>query len=119
MDIKNKKKTTNYYLSLFWTYSIESVTTGEETPYYLVRVNELPGICTDAPSISEAMEDIKEAMTGAFERYLSHNEPIPEPLSEKKCKGNISYRTNKNRHYRIATEDNESQNHSAKSSTNA
>ncbi len=101
MDIKNKDL--NYYLNLPWTYTIETTKeTGELL--YIVHVNELPGIATDAPTLNEAMKLIKEAMTGAFELYIKNGEEIPEPIDEDEFKGNIAYRTNSRRHYLLAKE---------------
>lgn len=101
MDTKNKDL--NYYLNLPWTYTIE---TTRETGklLYIVHVNELPGIATDSPSLDEAMELIKEAMTAAFELYMKNGEEIPEPIDEEEFKGNIAYRTNSQRHYLLAKE---------------
>ena len=101
MDIKNKDL--NYYLNLPWTYTIETTKeTGELL--YIVHVNELPGIATDAPTLNEAMKLIKEAMTGAFELYMKNGEEIPEPIDEDEFKGNIAYRTNSRRHYLLVKE---------------
>jgi len=71
---------------------------------YIICVNELPGVCTDAPTIDAAMELIKEAMAGTFELYLENDEEIPEPINEEQYKGNIAYRTSSRRHHRIARE---------------
>ena len=103
MAIKNNKKDINYYLNLPWTYTIETTReTGELI--YIVHVNELPGVSTDASSLEEAMALIKEALTAVFHMYLEDGEEIPEPLSENNHKGNIAYRTTSQRHYFIARE---------------
>lgn len=71
-------KNLNYYLKLNWTYTIEKESSdGKE--YYIIRVNELPGICTDAEDINEGMKSIKEAMKAAFKLYMRHGEKIPKP----------------------------------------
>lgn len=72
------KKNINYYLKLPWTYSIETAYK-DNRPYYVIRVNELPGVVTDAPTLEEAMQLIQEAMIGVFECYLEDGEEIPEP----------------------------------------
>ena len=77
-----KKKTTlkniNYYLNLPWTYTIETtMDTGELL--YVVHVNELPYLSTDAPSIEEAMKAIREVMIAVFEMDLKDGIEIPEP----------------------------------------
>ena len=79
MDTKKKiKKTIDYYLNLPWTYTIE--TTHENGKLlYIVYVNELPGICTDAPTLDEAMNLIKEAIAAAIQLYIENNEEVPEP----------------------------------------
>ena len=72
------KKNIKYYLNLDWTYTIESETTGDEK-YFIIRVNELPGICTDAPTIAEGMELIKECISGLAELYVNSGKEMPEP----------------------------------------
>ena len=77
--MKNKvKKDISYYLSLPWTYTIETFREDGET-IYIVHVNELPGISTDAPTLQEAMDFIKDAMGVAFELYIDNSEEVPEP----------------------------------------
>ena len=101
--IKEKNKDINYYLNLPWSYTVETTKeTGELL--YIVHVNELPGIATDAPSLQEAMELIKEAMKGAFKLYLKQGDEIPEPANPEKFKGNIAYRTSSTRHYKLFKE---------------
>lgn len=105
MDIKNKnmKKDLAYYLQLPWSYTIETAKEDGEL-YYIVYVNELPGICTDAPTLAEAMELIKEPMAAVFELYMKNGEEIPEPIDEEQFKGNIAYRTSSRRHFLLARE---------------
>jgi len=114
MVIKNKKKLPvtakgnsrdiNYYLNLPWTYTVQIGHDNDKNIIYIICVNELPGICTDAPTVQEAMELIKDAMIGAFKLYMKHGEEIPEPINEEQFKGNIAYRTTNTRHYLIAKE---------------
>jgi predicted RNase H-like HicB family nuclease len=104
MVIKKKYKSLNYYLDLPWTYTVEQSRDKNKNKIYIVRVNELPGICTDAPSLDEAMELIKEPITAAFEFYMENNQDIPEPVKEEDFKGNIAYRTTSKRHYLISKE---------------
>jgi antitoxin HicB len=99
-----KNKNLNYYLSLPWTYTIETTQDENGNSLYIVSVNELPGVQTDASSIQEAMELIQDAMKGAFKLYMKHGEEIPEPISEDDYKGNIAYRTTSRRHYILARE---------------
>ena len=103
MAIKNKTKDIKYYLALPWTYTVETTQENGQL-LYIVHVNELPGIATDAPTLQEAMELIKEAMTGAFKLYLKHGDEIPEPVNPEQFKGNIAYRTSSQRHYKLFKE---------------
>ena len=104
MESKKKYESLNYYLSLQWTYTVEQTKDENKNKIYVVRVNELPGICTDSTSLDEAMKLIKEPMKAAFEFYMENNEDIPKPLTEEDFKGNIAYRTTSRRHYLISKE---------------
>jgi predicted RNase H-like HicB family nuclease len=104
MESKKKYKNLDYYLSLPWTYTVEQASDENKNKIYVVRVNELPGICTDATSLDQAMELIKEPMKAAFEFYIENGEDIPEPVNEEDFKGNIAYRTTSRRHYLISKE---------------
>ena len=96
MTIKKKDNTQlDYYLNLPWSYNIETTKENDEF-LYIVCVNELPGICTDAPTIPKAMSMIKQAMKASFELYLENGETIPDPFSEESS-GNIVYRTSMKR----------------------
>jgi len=95
------KKNLKYYMGLNWSFTIEQESYRRKK-YYIIRVNELPGICTDAETIEEGMQLIQEAIKAAVKLYLKNNEPIPEPINEKDYKGNIAYRTASKRHYLIA-----------------
>lgn len=104
MDMKNQiKKDIHYYLNLPWTYTVETmVEEGEKI--YIVHVNELPGISTDAQTLTEAMDLIKDAMIAAINLYLEQGEEVPEPIDESQFKGNIAYRTSSKRHYSLVRE---------------
>ena len=69
------KKDLKYYLSLNWSYTIEQDSHNGKK-FWIIRVNELPGVCTDALTISKGMENIKEAIAGAIELYLEQGDPI-------------------------------------------
>ena len=88
-------------MNLNWSYTIEQET-HKSTHYYIIRVNELPGVCTDAPNIEKGMHDIREAIEGAVRLYLKNKEPIPEPIKKTQFKGQIAYRTTSERHYYVA-----------------
>jgi len=95
------KKQIAYYLNLPWSYTIEQET-HKGKHYFIIRVNELPGVCTDAETIEEGMQLIKEAIEGAVVLYLKNGEQVPEPIKKEDYKGNIAYRTTSERHYHVA-----------------
>lgn len=66
------KKEIEQYLALPWTYTIES-----EEGYFIISVNELPGVCTDADTIEIGMKEIKDAMSAAIELYIEQGEEVP------------------------------------------
>jgi predicted RNase H-like HicB family nuclease len=102
MAIK-KNKSLDYYLKLPWSYTvITAIEDGES--FFIVRVNELPGVCTDAPTVEEAMTLIKQAIKGAIELYIDNNEEVPEPINPQIYKGKILYRTTGKRHLRLVRE---------------
>lgn len=94
-------KDLDYYLNLPWTYTIETEI-HEGSSYYVIRVNELPGICTDSESLDEGMQEIKELIACAIEIYHEKGELVPEPIDREHYKGKISYRTDCERHFLIA-----------------
>lgn len=98
---KMKNKELNYYLNLPWTYSVETETHKGKS-CYIIRVNELPGVCTDAEDLNQGMKEIKEAIACAIEAYYDLNRPIPEPIDRTQYKGKILYRTDSERHYQLA-----------------
>jgi predicted RNase H-like HicB family nuclease len=95
------KKELKYYLGLKWSYTVEEDEYKGEK-FYIVRVNELPGVVTDGETIEEAMTNIKDAIAAAVELYLEQGDPIPEPIQKAKYKGKIAYRTTSERHYYLA-----------------
>lgn len=95
------KKDVKYYMNLNWSYTIEQEI-HKGARYYIIRVNELPGVCTDATTVEEGMQEIKEAIEGAIRLYLKNREPIPEPIKKELFKGQIAYRTTSERHYHVA-----------------
>jgi len=86
MDTQNKQtQDISRYLNLPWTYTIEpAYERGEH--FFIIRVNELPEACTDAPTVNEAMELIKEVMAEIFKIYLEEGQSIPKPNSQGKSK---------------------------------
>jgi predicted RNase H-like HicB family nuclease len=94
------KKNLKYYLQLPWSYTIEQETDKGEH-YYIIRVNELPGVCTDAETVEEGMELIKEAIEGVIKLYMKQGDEIPEPIRKEDYRGNIAYRTSPERHFNV------------------
>jgi antitoxin HicB len=95
------KKDLKYYLGLNWSYTIEQ-DFYRRKKFYIIRVNELPGVCTDANTIEEGMQNIQDAIIATIELYLEQGDPIPEPINKEEFKGNIAYRTTSERHYYLA-----------------
>ncbi len=100
---KSKFKDLNYYMRLKWTYLIEE-DSHHGKGFYIIRVNELPGVCTDAESVEEGLKAIKEPMKAAIKLYMDQNEEVPEPVKEDDYPGKIAYRTSSRRHCKLARE---------------
>jgi len=58
----------------------------EGEKFYVIRVNELPGVCTDASTIEKGMKDIKDAIERSVELYLEQGDEVPEPIRKEKFK---------------------------------
>jgi predicted RNase H-like HicB family nuclease len=95
------KKNLKYYLDLNWSYTIEQAHHNGKK-FYIIRVNELPGVCTDATTVEKGMKNIRDSIAATIELYLEQGDPIPEPVNKEEFKGNISYRTTSERHYFLA-----------------
>ncbi len=78
-----KKNDVSYYLNLPWTFTLEQEKKGNVCLAYIVRVNEWPGVATDAPTISEAFERIYEALALAITMSLEEDDRVPEPQHAK------------------------------------
>ncbi len=99
--MKKKIKDINYYLNLPWTYTITTERDDKGKNIFIVHVNELPGIATDASSLEKAMKSIREVMETTFNMYFDNDEEIPEPQVLEQYKGNVAYRTTSLRHYSL------------------
>lgn len=53
-------------LNFSWTYTIEKEI-HKGSSYYIIRVNELPGICTDSKNLNEGMQEIHQLIACAME----------------------------------------------------
>lgn len=98
-----KNKDLEYYINLPWTYTVETDRDKRNRLFYIISVNELPGIQTDAYSREKAFELIKDAMIGTFELYQELDKKIPEP-NKKVLKGNITYVTSLERQLHLLKE---------------
>lgn len=65
----NKKNNFSYFLNLSWTYTIETEY-NDDSLYYIIRVNELPGICTDAENLHDGMKEIQKLISCAIDIYI-------------------------------------------------
>ena len=94
---RTKTKDLNYYMRLKWTYTIEQ-DSHDGKDFFIIRVNELLGVCTDAETVEEGMRAIREPMKAAIKLYLKNGEEVPEPIREENYPGKIAYRTTSRRH---------------------
>lgn len=92
-------KDLNYYLNLPWTYCFEWST---EDNCYIASITELKGCITDGQSINEAAEMIQDALKSYISAMLESETEIPEPPKPEQYKGNITYRTTPQKHYKLA-----------------
>ncbi len=77
-----KYESVEHYVNLPWTYQVTTQQDNVEGELYIVCVNELPGVCTDAKTVDEAMVLIKDAIEGVIESMIEHNKEIPTPPNE-------------------------------------
>jgi len=54
----------------------------DEDDVYVATAPSLPGCVSQGKTRSEALENIKEAITGYLESLKAHGEPVPPPISE-------------------------------------
>jgi antitoxin HicB len=92
-------KDLKYYLDLPWSYKIEW---SDEDECYVASVAELWGCMSHGDTLEEAANMIKEALECHLGGMLKSGEPIEEPLNKKDFKGNITYRTSPEKHYKLA-----------------
>jgi len=93
------KKDLNYYQNLPYSFIIEWSDTDE---CFLGSIIELERNMTCGQTREEVFSNLKEALTSYVTTSLANNMEIPEPLKIKDFKGNITYRTSKERHYQLA-----------------
>ncbi len=97
------KKDQEYYFNLPWSYLVKKEF-NEGKEYYIVSVNEFPGVVSDGNTKEDAFKNIEEALQGMITLYLEIGKTIPEPIQLHNCKGSIAYRTAPERHYRLLIE---------------
>ena len=92
-------KDLNYYLSLPYSYSIEW---SETNNCFLGSIVELEKNMTCGETPEEVMTNLKDALIAYIDTSLANNLEIPEPVKLSDFKGNMTYRTSRERHYAIA-----------------
>ena len=93
------KKNLNYYMGLPYTFIIEWSDVDE---CFLGSIVELERNMTCGQTRDETFNNLKEALVSYVRTSLDNNMQIPEPLKIGDFKGSITYRTSKERHYRLA-----------------
>ena len=93
------KKNLDYYLNLPYTYIIDW---SDPDECFLGSIAELERNMTCGQTREEVLSNLKEALTSYITTSLANNMEISEPLKIKDFKGNITYRTSKERHYQLA-----------------
>ena len=93
------KKKLDYYLNLPYTFIIEW---SDVDGCFLGSILELERNMTCGKTREEILSNLKEALTSYVTTSLNNNMEIPEPLKIDDFKGSITYRTSKERHYRLA-----------------
>ena len=93
------KKNLDYYLNLPYTYIIEWSDIDE---CFLGSIAELERNMTCGQTREEVVSNLREAIISYVTTSLKNNMEIPEPLKIKDFRGNITYRTSKERHYQLA-----------------
>ena len=96
---KTAKKNMEYYSNLPYSYIIEW---SEVDGCFLGSIVELERNMTCGQTREEVLINLKEALASYITTSLAANIEIPEPLKIGDYKGSITYRTSKERHYRLA-----------------
>ena len=93
------KKNLNYYLNLPYSYIIDWSAADN---CFLGSIVELERNMTCGQTREEVLSNLKEALISYVTTSLNNDIEIPEPLKIDEFKGNITYRTSKERHYKLA-----------------
>ena len=97
--ISMTKKNLDYYLNLPYSFIIDW---SDADGCFLGSIVELEHNMTCGQTREEVLANLKEALISYVATSLENNMDIPEPLKIKDFKGSITYRTSKERHYRLA-----------------
>jgi len=93
------EKNLDYYLNLPYTFIIEW---SDIDDCFLGSIVELERNMTCGHTREEVLSNLKEAIVSYVTTSFENNMEIPEPLKINDFKGNITYRTSKERHYKLA-----------------
>ena len=97
------KKDLAYYMNLPYTFKLQEMT-DEDGKFFFIKVSELDGCMSDARTMEEAMNNIKEAMEGWIEVALECGDYIPEPINVEDYSGKFVVRIPKTLHHKLAHE---------------
>ena len=61
----------------------------DEDGMFVVECPSLPGCISQGKTREEALENIRDAITGYLESLKKHNEPIPPPIDEEIVEINV------------------------------
>lgn len=92
--MKTARKTVEEYLRLPYTIQLRQYEDGT----FFADVAELPGCMTEADTAEEALEMIRDAMSGWIEVALSEGIPIPQPAAQLEYSGRFLVRAPKSLH---------------------
>jgi len=93
------RKNLNYYLKLPYTFIIEW---SDVDDCFLGSIAELERNMTCGQTRDEVFINLNEALISYVKTSLDNNLEIPEPIKVGDFKGSITYRTSKERHYKLA-----------------
>lgn len=93
------EKNLDYYLNLPWTYRIEW---SDIDKCFLGSVEELEKNMTCGETPEEVLKNLKDALKSYILTSLKTGLNISEPAKLSNYKGNITYRTTSEKHYKIA-----------------
>ena len=92
-------KNFDYYVNLPYSYIVEW---SDADNCYLGSIVELEKNMTCGDSPEEVIANLKQALEAYINTSLANNMEIPEPVKLADYKGNITYRTSRLKHYRLA-----------------